>query len=107
MAHEPSVAIFIAQIVVLLLAGRLLGELMQQLRQPAVIGQLIAGLVLGPSIFGALAPVAWHSLFPSAPEQRAMLDAVSQLGIVLLLLMTGMETDLSVFRDARRPALCI
>jgi Kef-type K+ transport system membrane component KefB/nucleotide-binding universal stress UspA family protein len=107
MAHEPSVAIFIAQIVVLLLVGRLFGELMQQLRQPAVIGQLLAGLVLGPSIFGALAPVTWHNLFPDAPAQRAMLDAVSQLGIVLLLLMTGMETDLSVFREARRSAICI
>jgi Kef-type K+ transport system membrane component KefB len=107
MAHEPSVAVFIAQIVVLLFTGRLLGELMQQLRQPAVIGQLIAGLVLGPSIFGALAPGLWHSLFPADPAQHAMLDAVSQLGIILLLLMTGMETDLSVFRDARRSALCI
>jgi Kef-type K+ transport system membrane component KefB/nucleotide-binding universal stress UspA family protein len=107
MAHEPSVAVFIAQIVVLLLTGRLLGELMQQLRQPAVIGQLLAGLVLGPSILGAVAPGLWHSLFPADPAQHAMLDAVSQLGIVLLLLMTGMETDLSVFRDARRSALCI
>jgi Kef-type K+ transport system membrane component KefB/nucleotide-binding universal stress UspA family protein len=107
MAHDASVAVFIAQIVVLLLAGRLLGELLQQLRQPAVIGQLLAGLLLGPSIFGALAPHAWHALFPADPTQKAMLDAVAQLGIVLLLMMTGMETDLSVFRDARRSAISI
>ena len=107
MAHGASVAVFICQIVVLLAAGRLLGELMQRIGQPAVTGQIIAGVLLGPSILGALAPAAWHSLFPGAPEQQAMLDAVSQLGILLLLLMTGMETDLSVFRHARRAALSI
>jgi K+:H+ antiporter len=107
MAHGASVAVFISQIVVLLLAGRLAGELMQRIGQAPVTGQIIAGVLLGPSILGALAPWAWHSLFPPAPEQHAMLDAVSQLGILLLLLITGMETDLAVFRDARRAAIWI
>lgn len=107
MAHDAAVAVFVAQIVVLLVVGRLLGELMQQLRQPPVIGQLIAGLLLGPSIFGAISPAAFHALFPSDPSHKAMLDGISQLGIVLLLLMTGMETDLTVFRDARRSAVSI
>jgi Kef-type K+ transport system membrane component KefB/nucleotide-binding universal stress UspA family protein len=107
MAHGASVAVFIAQLVVLLSSGRLLGELMQRLRQPAVIGQIIAGVLLGPSILGALAPPLWHGLFPGSAQQQAMLDAVAQLGIVLLLLITGMETDLSVFRNARRPVISI
>jgi Kef-type K+ transport system membrane component KefB/nucleotide-binding universal stress UspA family protein len=101
------VVLFIAQLVVLLIAGRLAGELMQRIGQPQVMGQIIAGVLLGRSVLGSLAPVVWHSLFPAAPTQKAMLDAVAQLGIVLLLLMTGMETDLGVFRDARRPALSI
>src|SRR5579864_2153127 len=107
MLHGPSVAVFISQIVVLLLAGRLAGELLQRIGQPAVTGQIIAGVLLGPSVLGALAPSLWHSLFPGSAEQKAMLDAVSQLGVLLLLLMTGMETDLTVFRDARRPAICV
>src|SRR5579863_1980688 len=107
MAHDAAVAVFVGQIVVLLVVGRLLGELMQQLRQPPVIGQLLAGLLLGPSIFGALAPGAFHALFPADPAHKAMLEGISQLGIVLLLLMTGMETDLTVFRDARRSAVSI
>jgi len=107
MTHGPSVAVFISQIVVLLLAGRLAGELLQRIGQPAVTGQIIAGVLLGPSVLGALAPTLWHDLFPGSAEQKAMLDAVSQLGVLLLLLMTGMETDLSVFRDARRPAICV
>jgi K+:H+ antiporter len=107
MAHGASVAVFLAQIVVLLVAGRLVGELMQRIGQPAVTGQIIAGVLLGPSVLGALAPELWHSLFPAAPEQKAMLDAVSWLGVLLLLLITGMETDLAIFRDARRAALSV
>ena len=107
MAHGASVAVFIAQLVVLLSCGRLAGELMQRVGQPAVTGQIIAGVLLGPSVLGALAPQLWHGLFPAVAQQQAMLDAVAQLGILLLLLITGMETDLSVFRDARRPAVAV
>src|SRR4029077_6234768 len=49
----------------------------------------------------------FHALFPGSATQTAMLDAVAQLGILLLLLLTGMEADLSVFRQARRPAISI
>ncbi|HLJ39413.1 MAG TPA: cation:proton antiporter, partial [Steroidobacteraceae bacterium] len=105
--HGASVAVFIAQLVVLLVFSRLIGELLQRIGQPAVMGQIIGGVLLGPSVLGALAPQLSHLLFPEAPQQRAMLDAVSQLGILLLLLMTGMEIDLSVFRQARRPAISV
>ncbi|MBV8405679.1 MAG: cation:proton antiporter [Gammaproteobacteria bacterium] len=98
---------FIAQLLVLLAGGRLLGELMQRIGQPPVIGQILAGVLLGPSVLGALAPGLWQLIFPPIPPQQAMLDAVAQLGILLLLLITGMETDLSVFRDARRAAVSV
>src|SRR5947209_4554253 len=77
----PSEAIFVAELVVLMVAGRLLGEGMQRIGQPAVMGQLLAGLVLGPSVFGFLWPDAQHALFPSTPEQKSMVDAISQFGI--------------------------
>ncbi len=89
---------FIVEIVLLLLVGRLLGEGMQRIGQPAIMGQLIAGILLGPSVFGALAPDLQRAVFPSAPEQKAMINAVSQLGILMLLLLTGMETDLKLVR---------
>jgi Kef-type K+ transport system membrane component KefB/nucleotide-binding universal stress UspA family protein len=103
----PSEALFIAQIVVLLLAGRLLGELMRRVGQPAVMGQLIAGILLGPSVFGALWPQAQHALFAGGPAQKAMLDAVADLGILLLLLLTGMETDLGLVRSTKRAAMTV
>jgi len=60
--QAPSEALFLAQIVLLLLVGRLMGEAMQRIGQPAVIGQLIAGILLGPSVFGALWPAELRSV---------------------------------------------
>jgi len=96
--HSPSEFVFVAQLVLLILVGRLLGEAMIRIKQPGVMGQLIAGLVLGPSLLGALAPDGQHAIFPAAKEQKAMLDAVSQFGVLMLLLLTGMETDLKLVR---------
>ncbi len=94
----PSEFLFVAQLALLMLVGRLLGELMVRLKQPAVMGQLVAGLALGPSLLGALFPDLQHAIFPAAKEQKAMLDAVSQFGVLMLLLLTGMETDLRLVR---------
>ena len=86
----PSEVIFLFQIIVLLVCGRLMGELMQRIGQPAVMGQLIAGILLGPSALGALWFALQHTQFPTSPDQKAMIDVVAQLGILLLLLLTGM-----------------
>jgi len=104
-AKGPSEVIFIGQILALMIVGRLLGEAMVRLGQPAVMGQLIGGLLLGPSLFGLLLPDLQHALFPKSPEQKAMIDAISQFGILLLLLMTGMETDLKLVRQTGRAAV--
>ncbi|HZV20177.1 MAG TPA: cation:proton antiporter [Hyphomicrobiales bacterium] len=106
-ASHPSEALFIAQIVLLLLVARLLGELMQRLGQPAVMGQLIAGIVLGPSVFGAIWPETQRAIFGDGPEQKAMIEAVSDLGILMLLLLTGMEMDLKLVKRVRRAAASV
>jgi Kef-type K+ transport system membrane component KefB/nucleotide-binding universal stress UspA family protein len=103
--QAPSEALFLAQVVLLLLVGRLMGEAMQRIGQPAVMGQLIAGILLGPSVFGAIWPEAQRAVFAASPQQKSMIDAVSQLGILLLLLLTGMETDLRLVKEARRAAI--
>jgi len=100
-----SEAQLIGQIILLIVAGRLLGEVMLRLGQPAVMGQLLAGILLGPSVLGALWPDAQHFLFPKSPEQKAMLDGIAQFGILLLLLLAGMETELSLVRDVRHAAI--
>jgi Kef-type K+ transport system membrane component KefB/nucleotide-binding universal stress UspA family protein len=103
----PSEVIFLTQLITLMVVGRLLGELMNRIGQPSVMGMLLGGIMLGPSVLGVLWPDLQHAVFPSAPEQKAMLDGVSQFGILLLLLLTGMETDLRLVRTVGRAALSI
>ena len=83
----PSEVVFLCQITLLLVTGRALGEVMLRIGQPAVMGQLIAGILLGPSVLGELWPNLQHAIFPPDREQKAMTDAVSQLGILMLLLL--------------------
>ena len=107
LAHssDHTTMIFIAEILLMLLVGRLLGELMQRLGQPAVMGQLLAGILIGPTVLGNLWPAAHQAIFPNIPEQKKMIDAISQLGILMLLLLAGMETDFSIVKRMRRTAL--
>ena len=100
----PSEGLLLAQIVALVLLSRLLGELMLRIRQPAVMGHLLAGILLGPSVFGLLWPEGQHALFPADPGQKAMVNGLAQFGILMLLLLAGMETDLALVRRVRRAA---
>src|SRR6516225_2558704 len=103
-----SDVIFLAQLITLMLVGRLLGEVMNRIGQPSVMGMLLGGIVLGPSVLGVLWPALQHAIFPSAPEQKAMLDGIAQFGILLLLLLlTGMETDLKRVRKVGKAALSV
>ena len=99
--------LLIVQIALLLLVGRGLGEVMQRLGQPAVIGQLLAGLILGPSLFGWIWPSAHGLIFPNSVEQRSLIAGLANVGMMLLLLLTGMETDLKLVRKVGRSALVV
>jgi len=102
-----SEAILVAEVLMLMIVGRLAGEGMQRLGQPALMGQLLAGIILGPSLFGWVWPEAQKFLFPSDPAQKGMIDGLSQIGILMLLLLTGMETDLRLVRKSGFAAIAI
>jgi Kef-type K+ transport system membrane component KefB len=102
---EHTTAIFVAELAQLLLVGRSLGEGMCLIGQPAIFGQLLSGVLLGPSVFGVLTPELRHTLFPGTLVLNSMMDAVSQIAILLLLLLTGMETNLALFNRKRRAAI--
>src|SRR5437870_4841441 len=102
---DLTTTVFVAEILLMLLVGRLLGELMQRVGQPAVLGQVLAGILLGPTVLGNLWPQAHHAIFPTTPEQKKMIDAISQLGILMLLLIAGMETDFAIVKRMRRTAI--
>ena len=101
MPAEHTTAIFAAELILLLFFGRMLGEVMARIGQPAIFGQLLAGVLLGPSLFGALMPQLRHVIFPDTPALKSMIDGVSQIGILLLLLLTGMETNLALVQRRR------
>lgn len=88
---EP-LAILLLQIIVIIACARLFGFLFKKIGQPAVIGEIVAGIVLGPSIVGAYFPDLSHFLFPAA--SLSTLSFLSQIGLILFMFIIGMELDL-------------
>lgn len=80
---------------VLLIVARTFGELMQWMHLPGVVGEILAGIVLGPTVFGTLSPDGYAFIFPPEGSVAVVLDGMSNLAIVLFLLVAGMEVDLS------------
>jgi Kef-type K+ transport system membrane component KefB/nucleotide-binding universal stress UspA family protein len=103
--HE--LLLVLVQLSLLLLVARVLGELMRWLKQPPVIGELLAGVLLGPSVFGWLLPTVYKSVFPQIQLQADLLSAVSWLGVLLLLVVTGLETDLNLIIHKGKTALMV
>ena len=102
-----AVFLLLVQLALLLFMARLLGELTRKLGQPAVVGELLAGVVLGPSVFGVLLPDMQASVFPMEQHQADLLAVVSWLGVICLLIITGLETDLGLIKRRGRSALII
>jgi len=88
---EP-LAVLLLQIIVIIACARLFGYLFKKIGQPAVIGEIVAGIVLGPSIIGAYFPEINHFLFPAA--SLSTLSFLSQIGLILFMFIIGMELDL-------------
>jgi Kef-type K+ transport system membrane component KefB/nucleotide-binding universal stress UspA family protein len=98
--HQIVIGLIILALVIAL--GRGAGDVARRLRQPEVLGQLFAGFLLGPSVFGALLPGVYHFLFSNAGVGTA-LSLFSWVGAILLLLMAGIEVDLGILRQEARP----
>jgi len=90
------------QLIVVVGAARLFGWLARRVGQPRVIGEIIAGLVLGPSLFAALAPDTFNYVFKST--DGLAVSIISQLGLILLMVQVGMEFEFGVLRDRRNRA---
>ncbi len=104
---EHVVLVFLCQVLVLLVAAKALGWLLGLIGQPSVVGELLAGVLLGPSIFGRLAPDPSAWLFPNDEAQGAMLYALAWLGLLLLLASAGFESDLTVIKRLGRPVIYV
>jgi Kef-type K+ transport system membrane component KefB len=104
---EVQILRFLIEIACLLLATRVLADVAKRLGQAPVIGELMAGVILGPSVFGALLPAAHAFIFPNDPVVAHLVEAVAWLGVIMLLLYIGLETDLSILKGMGRTALMV
>ncbi|MBS7785849.1 cation:proton antiporter [Flavobacterium sp. CYK-55] len=102
--HHP-LAILLAQIITIIIVARLFGWVFRKIGQPSVIGEIIAGIVLGPSLLGMYLPEFSQVLFPA--ESLGNLQFLSQIGLILFMFVIGMELDLKVLKNKANDALVI
>jgi Kef-type K+ transport system membrane component KefB len=93
---EHELLLLLLQFVLLLVVARALGEVATRVGLPSVVGELLAGFLLGPSLLGNIAPGLFESIFPHKVEQVHLLEVVSWLGVIMLLILTGLETDIGL-----------
>jgi len=102
---QHPLAILLAQIVTIIFAARLFGWLFRKIGQPTVIGEIIAGIVLGPSLLGTYFPEFSATLFPS--QSLPNLQFLSQIGLILFMFVVGMELDLKMLQNKAKDAVII
>jgi len=98
-------AILILQIIAIIFAARFLGFLFTRIGQPSVIGEITAGIILGPSLLGLYLPEYSNMLFPVA--SLGNLQFLSQIGLILFMFVVGMELDLNVLKNKANDAVVI
>jgi Kef-type K+ transport system membrane component KefB len=104
---EHEVLIFLVQIFLLVAVARLLGAMMKRLGQPPVVGELLAGVVLGPSLFGLALPDWYAWVFVADPVVNSATFGLAWLGVVFLLVVMGFETDLEIIARFKNQALAV
>lgn len=99
------VGLILVQIIIIILVSRLFAFLFQKINQPTVIGEIIAGIALGPSLLGAIFPDFSAALFPAHSLDN--LSLLSQVGLILFMFMVGMELDIKVIQNKVKEAVVV
>ncbi|MDD5570211.1 MAG: cation:proton antiporter [Bacteroidales bacterium] len=95
------------QLSIMLIAARILGEFARKLRQPVIVGEIIAGVILGPSVLGTISPGTFDSIFPHTGGTPLALDGIISLSVILLLFIAGLEIELDLLWKYGKSALSI
>lgn len=95
------------QLAAMLLMARVFAEAARKFKQPAVVGELLAGIILGPTILGTVSPDTFSSLFMSNPSATMALDGFVQIAVILLLFIAGLEVELHLVWSQGKAALSI
>jgi Kef-type K+ transport system membrane component KefB len=102
---KDPLAILLAQIIMIILVARFFGWVFKKIGQPSVIGEIIAGIALGPSLLGMYCPDFFHALFPANSLEN--LKFLSQIGLILFMFVIGMELDIKVLKNRAKEAVVI
>ena len=104
LAHGDITHLLI-QLGVMLIMGRLFAEVARKFKQPAVVGEIIAGLLLGPTVLGMIEPAWFEALFPVPSGAGTVLSGMVQVAVVMLLFIAGLEVDLHIVWQQGRQAI--
>lgn len=102
---EHQLFLFLIDVTLLVVTARLAGELAIRIGVAQVVGELVAGIVLGPSLFGKLWPGGFSAVFPADPSHHQLLEIISWFGVIFLVLLAGFDTRLGMVRRAGRAVL--
>ena len=102
---QDAVLQLLIQLALMLVMGRIFAEVARRLKQPAVVGEIIAGIIIGPTILGMIQPDWFQALFPLNGTSGVVLAGMVQIAVVMLLFIAGLEVDLHIVLQQGRASL--
>jgi Kef-type K+ transport system membrane component KefB len=102
---KQPLSLLLLQVIIILAAARALGALFAKIGQPPVIGEMVAGIILGPSLLGLVVPDVQASLFPAS--SMGALQLLSQIGVILFMFVVGIELDIDHLRHKAEAAVLV
>ena len=103
--NHTEIVNLLLQLSLMILAARLMGELVRRFNQPMVLGEIIAGVILGPSVLGMISPEFYQMMFPLTGDNSIVLEGIISVSVVLLLFIAGMEVELDLVWQQGKKAL--
>ena len=105
--NSVEVLHFLIIVSVVLIVARLLGELCRKFKQPVVVGEILAGIIIGPSLLGSMFPNLFADIFTSQARSYGAFDGLANIGVILLMFVAGVEVDLKQIRQQGKQATSI